>query len=761
MDDDNGGQNRISRCAPLALASLLAAPCIALAQATAAPEKQLGAVTVTATRTERPLQDAPATVTVIDAGTIERETMKDIRDIIRYEPGVSVSNNPGRFGPNSFNIRGIGGNRVLMQVDGIRLPDAFSFGSFSSASRDAMDLDALKAVEILRGPGSSLYGSDAIGGVVTYITKDPADFMRLTGGPVFASLKGGYASADGSRLVTATLAAGREDLQGLLLYTGRSGSETDNKGDVGGTGAARTEPNPQSTRDGNLLAKLVFRAHADNRFKLTLEHLDSKTATDVLTLNPSTPRTSALRGDDDARRDRLSLEHEHRDANGSLFQIARWQVYYQDSRTAQRTSETRANTTAACSGVTTGTNTCLFERSFDFRQRAAGLNAQLEKLFQTGPWSHRLVYGLDLSRTRTSEARDGLRINVTTGATTKTIAPDSFPVRDFPVSDTTLAGLFVQDEARLGDWSAIPGLRYDYYKLAPRPDTQFTKDNPGITPVEKTHQALSPKLGLLYRITPRYTLFGQYAHGFRAPPYNDVNIGFTNLAFGYTAIPNPNLKAEKSRGVEAGLRGNFGASRFSVAAFYNRYKDFIASLQALNCPGDPRCSTVVPITFQSINLNNVRIYGFEARGELALGNGFGLLGALAHAVGDDTDRHQPLNSVDPLKLVAAVRYDAPGGRYGFQLAGTFVERKKRIDTSVAPAPVASPGFSVFDLIGYWNLSKQAALSFGVFNLTDRKYFLWSDLQGVGGGTAPMPTAASLDRFSQPGRNARLTFKYQF
>jgi hemoglobin/transferrin/lactoferrin receptor protein len=67
---------------------------------------------------------------------------------------------------------------------------------------------------------------------------------------------------------------------------------------------------------------------------------------------------------------------------------------------------------------------------------------------------------------------------------------------------------------------------------------------------------------------------------------------------------------------------------------------------------------------------------------------------------------------------------------------------------------------VLDLIGYWNLSKKAELRLGLFNLTDEKYFLWSDLQGVGGGTAALPTAASLDRYSQPGRNVRITLKFQ-
>jgi hemoglobin/transferrin/lactoferrin receptor protein len=751
-----------------AVAATLSASAPGALHAQAAPETELRAVTVTSTRTERPVHDAPATVSVIDAAQMDEELARDITDLVRYEPGVSVGDNAGRFGPNSFNIRGIGGNRVLMQVDGIRLPDAFSFGSFSSASRNVVDIDALKAVEILRGPGSSLYGSDAIAGVVSYITKDPSDYMSLTDKAVFASLKGGYASADDSWLTTATLAGGRGDLQGMLVATYRTGHETENKGTVGGTGSSRTEPNPQSYDDANFLGKLVFRLDANNRFKLTAEHFRDETSTNVLTLNPQTPTTSTLTGDDQSRRDRISLEQEHRNPGGGLFQIARWQVYLQESETSQQTHEQRANAafsgfTGHCSGTTAGANTCDYSRSFDYRQRVAGFNAQLEKLFDAGSWAHRLVYGLDLSRTRTSELRDGVVSIVPLGITTKSITPDAFPLRDFPESDTTQSGLFVQDEIRHGKWSVIPGLRYDYYRLEPKPDAIFTADNPGITPVEKKEDAASPRLGLLFRATPRYTVFGQYAHGFRAPPYNDVNLGFTNFAFGYTAVPNPDLKPERSRGAEIGLRGDFGArGRFSLAAFHNRYRDFISSQEQLDCPGDPACSPLVPFTFQSRNIANVRISGFEARGEAALGAGFGLIGALSYAEGEDTDTKQPVNSVDPLKLVTGLRYDAPAKRWGGELVGTFVAKKDGgdIDQTSTPVPLAIPSYSVLDLIGYWNLSKRTELRFGVFNLTDEKYYLWSDVQGAGGGTAALPTAASIDRFSQPGRNLRITLKYQ-
>ena len=91
--------------------------------------------------------------------------------------------------------------------------------------------------------------------------------------------------------------------------------------------------------------------------------------------------------------------------------------------------------------------------------------------------------------------------------------------------------------------------------------------------------SVSPKLGAVWHFSEDWSLFGGYQHGFRAPPYNDVNLGFTNLQFGYTAIPNPDLKPETSDGVELGLRFSSDAVYAEVSGYYNRYDDFIESLR--------------------------------------------------------------------------------------------------------------------------------------------------------------------------------------
>ena len=99
-------------------------------------------------------------VSIIDDETIEERLVQDFADLVKYEPGVYVENNVTRLGLNGFNIRGIGGNRVLTQVDGVQTAEQFAFGPFS-IHQAGLDVDALKSVEIVRSANSALYGSDA------------------------------------------------------------------------------------------------------------------------------------------------------------------------------------------------------------------------------------------------------------------------------------------------------------------------------------------------------------------------------------------------------------------------------------------------------------------------------------------------------------------------------------------------------------------------------------------------------------------------
>lgn len=733
--------------------------------APAGPASLLPEVAVTATRVEENVKDVPATITVIDAQQIDRGLVTGVENLFRYEPGVTVNSDPNRFGASSINIRGLEGNRVLIQVDGVRAPSLFTFGvgPFNTSTRNMVDIDSMKKVEVLRGPASTLYGSDALGGVVSYITKDPLDYLNLDASPVYGGIKSLYASANDGWTNTATAAIGTKEIQGLVVYTYYTCIETNNFGTNDSTSPARTAPNPLDVNEYNVLAKVAVTPNANNTFKFTYESYMHRGDVDILSLNASTPKTSALYGQDQNSRDRGQLAYEWRNPGGTWLAGFTANIYQQTAKTASDSQETRTATSAGCSGTATGVSTCYIPRQFNFSQIVTGGAAQLESLLTAGSVSQRILWGFEVYDTDTSALRDATIYNLTTGTTSKTLAGDTFPVRDFPNTTSTTFGAYVQDQiSLLGDRLVItPALRFDSYKLKIHPDAIYDNNKPpGVSPSDFSDSAWSPKLAAQYSLNEVYNVYANYAFGFRAPPFDDVNAAFRNPIQSYVLIPNPDLKSETSQGIEIGLKGEGKQGRVAVAAFYNKYHDFIDSRVALDCPADPLCVPGFAFTFQSINRRNVRIYGAEAKGEWLFYPNFSIAGSVAYANGEDTDTGETLNSVNPLTGVVGVRYDgttATYGTYGGALNFTMVQRK----TSAAPVggvnPFLTPGYGLVDLTGYWNFSKNAKIAAGVFNLFDKKYWQWGDVN-----TAVLAQgASSIDRYTQPGINASVSVQLAF
>lgn len=726
---------------PLACALALALSAPSFALASGGPElTTLDTITVTATRTERTVGEVAATVSVIDREALDRLLARDLKDLVRYEPGVSVTSGFGRFGIGGFRIRGLDGNRVRIQTDGIAVPDAFAIGSFSNANRNFVDLDTLKAVEIVRGPASSLYGSDALGGVVSFVTKDPADYLDEGEGR-HVGLKFGYQGDNSGLFAGATTAFGDGPWSGMVAASLRKGAETDNAGDDRSAGASRTAPNPQNTRGKSLLAKLVYAPDARQRFRLTLEGNEDATDTDVLSSLNAT--TLSLAGEDLQTRARLALVHEIDDLGAAMADSLHWQVYRQDSETTQLSFEDRSGNTRR-------------EREFNFDQRVSGATLTAHKALDSASARHDLTWGLELARTEFRQKRDGRAINLLTGASTPVVMPDVFPVRDFPVSQTTTAALFVQDEITLagGALRLVPGLRVDHYELEPEADPIFSGDNPGVALAGLTQTSVSPKLGLVRDFADRWSLFAGYARGFRSPPYGDVNLGFTNFAFGYTAIPNPDLEPETSDGYEAGLRYAGEVLWFDASVYQNDYRDFIESLRFVGF------NDLGLMVFQSQNVDEARIRGAELKAGLDLGaidgrfDGWRARAAFSWQRGDDLVAGEPLRSVDPARAVLGLGYERD--TWGIELVGTFARRKDRLaELSPGQPAFAPPGYAVFDLLAHFELAPGARFNLGVFNLGDRRYWDWADVPGVAA------SSAVLDRYTRPGRHVAASFNVEW
>ena len=713
----------------LCAALWLALPSAARAEPVAPPDAAplFDRVQVTATRTERALGDVAATVDVIDRERMDDQMVTDIQDLVRYEPGVSVTRSATRFGLGGFRIRGLDGNRVRIQTDGIALPTSFTIGAFSNANRDFTDVETLKRVEIVRGPASALYGSDALGGVVAFVTKDPADYLE-EGRDAHVGLKFGYDGQWNGLLGSATTAWGGERWSGMVNVNHRQGQETGTHGEVRTRDNTRTAANPQQRDGRSVLSKLVFAPSDQQRFKLTLEGNEDLTHTDVFSaIDHAT--TTGMTARDKQTRTRLSFMHERDALQWAAADSLHWQVYRQDSETTQVTDEARSNRTRR-------------HREFNFDQRAHGLQAVFNKALQTGEVEHALTYGVDGTWTQIRQKRDGYQV-LGNGQVSTTVLPDTFPVRDFPVSRTGELGVYVQDEMRLaqGRLSLVPGLRVDRYELKPERDGIFATDNPGVlvSPLEKT--SVSPKLGLVWRFAGDWSLFAGYARGFRSPPYNDVNLGFTNVMFGYTAIPNPDLRPETSDGLELGVRFLSPAVYASFSGYYNDYSDFIESsrLVGTNAQG--------LMVFQSQNIADARIHGAEFKAGVELGEldaaleGWSVRGAVAWSRGDNRTENVPLDSVEPLRGSVGVAYDRDA--WGVELAGTFARRKDRLAASTS-YPTA--GYGVLDLLAHWQFAPGAKFNAGVFNLADRRYI---DSSALAGTLAANSTV--LDRFTHPGR----------
>jgi hemoglobin/transferrin/lactoferrin receptor protein len=702
-------------------------------------------ITVTATRTSRAVESVPATVTVIESEDLDRNLVQNLDDLVRYEPGISASRSPNRYGFQEFNIRGIEGNRILTQVDGVRLPESFEFGS-TQLGRDYIDPEIFKRVEIIRGSASTLYGSDAIGGVVTFLSKDPADFLSATGDDFAVNFKVAYDGANRGLAETATLAGRYGQLEGLFIYTRRDYLENQINSD--------RQPNPQSGRSNNFLAKLVYNLDESNQIKLTGEFLDRKVDTDVLSSQglvfTGSPvpiaRIDSLRANDTIRRDRYALNYEYNNPDSSLFfQYLNAQIYYQSAESTETSTEFRRVTPPLETGAA---NRRRFRDSI-YQEDVFGAEVQIESNFKTGDVAHRLVYGTEISNTKVSRLRDGFQENLTTGVQSPTVGPDTFPVKDFADTDNSRFGIYLQDEITLGKLTIIPGIRYDSYNLTPKPDDIFRASSRNFPTGEFSDSAISPKLGLVLELSPEVTAFAQYARGFRSPTAVDINPGFTNPGL-YQVIANPDLKAETSNNFELGLRGNFSKLNFSISGFYNTYNNFIDTFgRVIPTPG------LAVGTFQTVNRGEVRIYGLEAKGELDLGSGFSLLASTSYAVGDDLESDRPLASVDPFKLVGGLRYRHPQNVWGTELFATYAGRPRLPETEDLPNPFVPDSYFTVDLVSYYNINPNLSFNLGLFNIFNQKYWQRGDVRGLSA------SSSNLDLFLQPGFTVSAGLKLVF
>jgi hemoglobin/transferrin/lactoferrin receptor protein len=710
--------------------------------AAAAPSADLDTITVYARRLT-PVSRVAASVTVVDQAQMSLALTADIKELVRYEPGLSVRNDPFRFGLDTFSVRGLGGNRVAVEIDGIPAAGGFAVGSFSDSGRSFVDLAFVDRVEFLRGPASSLYGSDAIGGIVAMTTLRPADMLADAQGAVTLRTEAGYEDVDDGWHAAAIGAADAGPGALLLGYVRREGHEPDTAADV--------EPDPRDYTADSVMLKYALDAVPGGPLTFVAEggRIRQDTSVDAfLGLPGRFVNTTQLDGNDEARRYRLSVEQSLQATH--WFDGLDWRVYWQGTDTQQDTFEIRK-------AAPPRTPPLQILRDFSLEESTVGAEFTAAQAVEGERFKHDFVYGLEAGLTRIEEMRDGQQTNLATGTVTSTILGEAFPVRDLPITDVTEIGVFAQDEISGHDsrWTAVPALRIDYYDLKPRVDKIYREDNPSSAAVGLDDVSVAPKLGLTYRFSDSLGGFLQYAHGYRSPPPEDVNIGLELPLFNVRAIPNPDLKPETSDGYELGLRWRTAALSLTGSVYYNSYRDFIES--KVNLGVDPASGMTL---FQSQNVARARIYGAElsltARADDLSPRLVGWSGRLAASWsrGTDLEQDEPLNSVDPPSAVAGVRFAAPSGRWGSELAVTAVRAKRYVDNTPVEL-YATDGYVTVDWLADIRFGHGLSLNAGVFNLTNEEYIEWVDVRGRAANDPLVPY------YTRAGRNASVTLHWVF
>jgi hemoglobin/transferrin/lactoferrin receptor protein len=691
---------------------------------TLSKEVPVDQIVVVAHKDERSIRDIAANVTVMSRDDIDANLSMSLSDVFRYTPGIDYESAGSRFGDEGINIRGIGGNRVALLVDGVPLSDQFDVGSFSNATRDFVDAGLVERIEVLHGPASALYGSSAIGGVVAVRTPDPADLIGQgnAGGDLMATWRG----ADNSRHGTGLFAVGSPSMGLLLGASLRDGQETDS--------AAATEAfDFRDYRRRSGLLKWVADGAGSNTWRVGLIHQDAEVRSDLNSMLGSGryASTTALEGNDDYRMDMVSLAYEFGDPD-SWIDSGLLRAYYEDTSVRQKTLDERGKASRPVA----------IDRYFRFDQTIRGAELNLQKEIAGVAIEHRLGFGIEYRIRRTEEYRDGLERGLDDGLVSSSILGEQFPLRDFPISDSTEWGAYLEDVVAMGDWSVIAALRADRYDLDPLDDPMYAADFPFAKPVSLSESDLSPKLGLIYHVNQSTDLYLQYAHGFRAPPYEDANIGLEIPAFNYRAIPNPDLRSESSNGFDLGLRWQGLNASVRAAVFRTRYDDFIESKVRIGT--DPVSGRIL---FQSQNLDGTLIEGFEAGWQLALGGAlenFSTDGSLYKACGENRDNGQPLNSIGPGQAVLGATWMVADRRYRLRFQAILTEKWSERDETGGSLFMPA-GHAVFDFYYMQSLGERITLRAGLLNLADRTYWNWSDVRGLSPDDPVIPYLAQAGR----------------
>lgn len=573
-------------------------------------------ITVTATGNARSTFEAPMMVSVIDTSDPENQTASSAADLLRPVPGITLSGS-GRTNGQDISMRGYDRRGVLILVDGVR--QGTDTGHLNSTF---LDPALIKRIEIVRGPSALLYGSGALGGVISYETADAKDLLQEgqnSGFRVFGT--GG--TGDHSLGMGASAFGRTDNLDGLVAWSSRD------RGDLR-QGDGSTAPNDESIN--NMLAKGTWYINDAQALSGSLRYYNNDAqepknpqTIDASTSNPLVDRSTIQR----------DMQLSYRIApQGNDWLNADAKVYWSEARinaqNVDNTGEFRKQTTK---GGKVENRTRLFSDAFA---------------------SHLLTYGGEYYR---QEQKPG---GVTTG---------------FPEAKIDFSSGWLQDEITLRDLpvTLLGGTRYDNYRGS----------SDGYDDVDA--DKWSSRAGLTVSPTDWLMLFGSYAQAFRAPTMGEMYNDAKHFSIGsfYTNywVPNPNLRPETNETQEYGFGLRFDnlmlsndALEFKASYFDTKAKDYISTTVDF-----------AAATTMSYNVPNAKIWGWDVMTKYTA-DLFSLDVAYNRTRGKDKDTGEYISSINPDTVTSKLNIPVAQSGFSVGWVGTFADRSTHISNEYSKQP---------------------------------------------------------------------------
>ncbi len=709
-------------------------------------------ITTTATRESKPLFEVPATVSVITQEQLEFRQAMAIEDLIRYEPGVTIGLG---FGADpfkqmdGFKIRGIGGNRVQIRIDGDRVSERIGDGT-----RDYVDVSILKSVEITRGPASVLWGADALAGAVAYTTKDPADYLFAPGDTWGGSLNISYADVNDQYAASIANAVRRGSWEALIAYTYREQNEPELKKSFASQAEGALWPSsrdplalptnkfdPREVEAHSLLGKLVHKTANGHETKLTTEWFGRTVDVNQLaSISPSAAgiKVMAQTRHQDVERWRVALAHQW-DAQLAWLDSIKGKISF---------TPTRNETTGTRHRILANGNDEFQTQISSYEEAFLNYDLQLRSVLESAAVRQVFTYGIEGDFMKAQ--RDPTRSTLTIPATGSTTVSGG---GGFPSSRTRRFDAYVQDEIELagGRLLLLPGVRVASYRIEPRPGPFYTPV-PGKEPVTVSNTDAVWKFSATWKFNPETLAYATYSEGFKMPTAGQLYTSSPGTSF--SAIPNPDLRPENVTTWETGVRwknDRFGAS---LSAFTSDYEDFIVGFYFLNATD-----------YTSVNLSSVKVYGFEGSAEWTINSHWSARSTASiqrgTQQGDPAAARTFFDQVEPLTVVTSLAYATTDRRLRVELVNTSVDRVRRTST---PDILKPWGYSIFDFIASYKVTPDFTVRLNVGNLLDKRYLpAWASSYY---STPAVPSTAvangnPIELRIAAGLNFRLGAEYRF